>query len=47
LIDVVSRPASGSVTPKQVFCSPRMSGGSQARRCSSVPNTTTGAGRRC
>ena len=36
------RPASGSVTAKQALSRPAISGGSQRRFCSSVPNTTTG-----
>ena len=38
----VLSPASGSVTAKHAFSSPRMSGGSQRCFCSAVPNTTTG-----
>ena len=36
------RPVFGSVTPKQLFTSPRAIGGSMRRRCSSLPNTATG-----
>ena len=41
-ISVVFSPASGSVTAKHAFCSPRISGGSMRAFCCSVPNTTTG-----
>src|SRR3546814_19835611 len=44
LILVVSNPASGSVTPKQAFCSPATSGFSQRCFCSGVPCTTTACG---
>ena len=36
------RPVLGSVTAKQAFSSPAISGGSMRCFCSSVPNTTTG-----
>ena len=38
----MSSPASGSVTAKQVFSLPAISGGRKRRFCSSVPKTTTG-----
>ena len=38
----MSRPASGSVTAKQAFSLPAISGGRKRRFCSSVPNITTG-----
>ena len=38
----MSSPASGSVTAKQAFSSPLISGGRKRRFCSSVPNTITG-----
>jgi hypothetical protein len=41
---VVSRPALGSVTPKQAFCSPLISGVSQRAFCSAVPCTTMACG---
>ncbi|MNL00833.1 hypothetical protein D3C87_1212800 [compost metagenome] len=39
---VVSSPASGSVTAKQAFSCPAISGGSAAACWASEPNTTTG-----
>ena len=38
----MSRPTSGSVTAKQAFSLPAISGGRKRRFCSSLPNTTTG-----
>ena len=38
----MSRPTLGSVTAKQDFSLPAISGGRKRRFCSSVPNTTTG-----
>ncbi len=38
----MSRPVLGSVTAKQAFSVPAISGGRKRRFCSSVPNTTTG-----
>ena len=39
---MVSSPASGSVTAKQAFSVPAISGGRKRAFCSSLPNTTTG-----
>ena len=39
---MVSRPALGSVTAKQAFSLPAISGGRKRCFCSSVPNITTG-----
>jgi hypothetical protein len=44
VIRVVSRPASGSVTPKQVIRSPAMIDGNQAAFCSGVPCFTMACG---
>ena len=40
----VSKPASGSVTPKHVFCLPVIRGGNQVSFCSLFPCTTIGCG---
>ena len=40
----VSKPASGSVTPKQVFSFPKINGGNHLSFCSLVPYTTIGCG---
>ena len=44
LIEVVFRPASGSVTPKQERISPLISPGNQRCFCSSLPKTTIACG---